>query len=488
MATVAAASDAPTILQGLNSKPRDVTQAFFQRRALRVAAAWGSLPLLCGLKVLIRVSAWNLPISCVPSPYQYAVVGRRAVGGAQVMVGAKRTEITESAYSCYFAITGPSSLSPATATVDAVCKPRKDVVVLLFSSYDDQGSANRVTDDLPFIAHSNSAAMGALIRMHDIDIPAAPPVLLSLPTGTHTDIPSDSMTSNDDAEVLQLVADSRLTGYLAAAALSLLTYDHIVCFPQEVTLVWKSRHGNAKILYLWNRYFSLVAIATNMTVMVLEVSSDKVCMSWLRVQCISSTVIVGTVDFVLMCRVWMLYGRLRSFLWLFGCMVIAEVVVMLGVGFIAIERMPKYVHLGSLVTGCYAYNAPRFLAFTAGAPAVVVCNGHALLLHAPALNSITDIGNVRHDSIQVHHHFNTDFSPWHANLEAVFARRGVLVSRGFHCSGCGAVGMGDAQGIAKRGTRHTRPCSIFRGFLASSSQHQGAHGHRSGGRCQRDRL
>ncbi|KAJ7628264.1 hypothetical protein DFH06DRAFT_724759 [Mycena polygramma] len=88
-------------------------------------------------------------------------------------------------------------------------------------------------------------------------------------------------------------------------------------------------------------------------------------MSWLRVQCISSTVIVGTVDFVLMCRVWMLYGRPRSFLWLFGCMVIAEIFVMLGHSNIFLTTQ------SSLVTGCYAYNAPRFLAFTAGAPAVV---------------------------------------------------------------------------------------------------------------------
>ncbi|KAJ6605088.1 hypothetical protein B0H10DRAFT_2005748 [Mycena sp. CBHHK59/15] len=72
------------------------------------------------------------------------------------------------------------------------------------------------------------------------------------------------MSSNDDAaELLQLVQDSRLTGYLAAAALCVLIYDHIVCIPDEVELIWKSRWGIAKIIYLWNRYFSLVAISLN---------------------------------------------------------------------------------------------------------------------------------------------------------------------------------------------------------------------------------
>ncbi|KAJ6458067.1 hypothetical protein C8R47DRAFT_1081846 [Mycena vitilis] len=57
--------------------------------------------------------------------------------------------------------------------------------------------------------------MGASTRMHDNDIPAVPPGVLLLLARTHTDIPSDPMNSNEDAEILQLVANSRLTGYLA---------------------------------------------------------------------------------------------------------------------------------------------------------------------------------------------------------------------------------------------------------------------------------
>ncbi|KAJ7252290.1 hypothetical protein C8J57DRAFT_1665172 [Mycena rebaudengoi] len=67
------------------------------------------------------------------------------------------------------------------------------------------------------------------------------------------------MASNDsDIELLQLIADSRFTGYFAAASLAVLLYDHIVCFREEVELMWSSRWGLAKIL--WNRYFSLIAI------------------------------------------------------------------------------------------------------------------------------------------------------------------------------------------------------------------------------------
>ncbi|KAJ6533288.1 hypothetical protein DFH09DRAFT_126300 [Mycena vulgaris] len=181
------------------------------------------------------------------------------------------------------------------------------------------------------------------------------------------------MPSNGDetSELLQLVADSRLTGYLAVASLCVLIYDHLVCFPEEVELMWKSRLGLAKIIYLWNRYFSLIAIGLNTSVIVREITTESVCMNWLKVQGVTSTVIIGTVDLVLMLRVWILYGRPRFFVWMFGCMAIAEVVTMIAVDFFAYAQMTKYVHLGSLLQGCYAYNVPRFLTLYAAVPLLV---------------------------------------------------------------------------------------------------------------------
>ncbi|KAJ7749812.1 hypothetical protein DFH07DRAFT_552443 [Mycena maculata] len=83
------------------------------------------------------------------------------------------------------------------------------------------------------------------------------------------------MASNDDqnAELLQLVGDARSTGYLAVAALCVLLYDYLICFPQEVELMWRSRIGVAKIVYLWNRYFSLIAIGLNTSVIIREIDT-----------------------------------------------------------------------------------------------------------------------------------------------------------------------------------------------------------------------
>ncbi|KAF8176407.1 hypothetical protein K438DRAFT_1979197 [Mycena galopus ATCC 62051] len=70
------------------------------------------------------------------------------------------------------------------------------------------------------------------------------------------------MATYDGAtELLELIANSRLTGYFAVASLCILLYDHILCFPDEVRFMWGNRWGLAKIL--WNRYFSLIAISLN---------------------------------------------------------------------------------------------------------------------------------------------------------------------------------------------------------------------------------
>ncbi|KAJ6505212.1 hypothetical protein C8R45DRAFT_1209042 [Mycena sanguinolenta] len=184
----------------------------------------------------------------------------------------------------------------------------------------------------------------------------------------------------DNAELLQLIADSRLTGYFAAASLCILIYDYIICFPREVEFMWGSRWGLAKGVYLWNRYFSLIAISLNTGVIVREIGSASVrvslyftsfspslhssqaCIGWLKVQGITSTVIIGTVDFVLMVlSVWIMYDRPRLFIWLFLGLGIAEITAMVAVDFVAYAQMTQYIHLGPILSGCYAYNVPRFL-------------------------------------------------------------------------------------------------------------------------------
>ncbi|KAJ6450124.1 hypothetical protein C8R47DRAFT_1171172 [Mycena vitilis] len=165
-----------------------------------------------------------------------------------------------------------------------------------------------------------------------------PPLAADTHLNDRSHYPPRQMTTagDDTAELLGLIADSRLTGYLAVASLCVLIYEHIVCFPQEVELMWNSRWGLAKVVYLWNRYFSLIAIRLILiSVIVREIPTATV-------QGITSTIIIATVDFVLMLRVWIMYGRPRLFIALFAFLGFGVVAV----DFIAYAQMKEYVHLG----------------------------------------------------------------------------------------------------------------------------------------------
>ncbi|KAJ6534114.1 hypothetical protein B0H19DRAFT_1185299 [Mycena capillaripes] len=171
--------------------------------------------------------------------------------------------------------------------------------------------------------------------------------------------------SSDD-ELLQLVADSRLTGYLAVAALSVLLYDYFLCIPEEVELMWKSRWGIAKIIYVCHNCTPRVSLLPppanltdfsrrlNASVIVRDITS---CIGWLQVQGSSSTVLIATVDFVLMLRVWILYGRPRWMVFFFAFLGMCEIIV----DVFAFRQMRNYIHLGSIIKGCYAYKSHKRL-------------------------------------------------------------------------------------------------------------------------------
>ncbi|KAJ7355689.1 hypothetical protein DFH08DRAFT_506031 [Mycena albidolilacea] len=116
-------------------------------------------------------------------------------------------------------------------------------------------------------------------------------------------------------EVLRLLADARTTNELAVATLTAVVLDHIVTFPDEVNLIWTSRWNIAKITYIWIRYFTLLVLCVYISLMLKAERSDRLCGYFSLGETIISTIIVVSADFVLILRVWILYGRSRRLLY-----------------------------------------------------------------------------------------------------------------------------------------------------------------------------
>ncbi|KAF8868790.1 hypothetical protein BD779DRAFT_875554 [Infundibulicybe gibba] len=74
-------------------------------------------------------------------------------------------------------------------------------------------------------------------------------------------MPLVTQAPTDTSGLSQIIADIRLTNYIAVGSLALLVFDHILTFGEEVELIWKSRWNLSKTVYLWQRYFALISLS-----------------------------------------------------------------------------------------------------------------------------------------------------------------------------------------------------------------------------------
>ncbi|KAL0059364.1 hypothetical protein AAF712_013875 [Marasmius tenuissimus] len=120
----------------------------------------------------------------------------------------------------------------------------------------------------------------------------------------------------------ELLVDSRTTNYVAVASLTLLVYDHLLTLDKEVELIWTCKKRFASIIYLFNHYFSLLAIA-----------------------------------------VWILYRSSKKLLYWLASLVAGEFISMLSILHFVVLNVKEYVHAGPVLWGCHASVVPEYYAF-----------------------------------------------------------------------------------------------------------------------------
>ncbi|KAJ7162796.1 hypothetical protein C8R43DRAFT_1123468 [Mycena crocata] len=165
-----------------------------------------------------------------------------------------------------------------------------------------------------------------------------------------------SMSTNQAALLLQLAADAQVTAYVAAASLTLMVFECLLSLPREVDLVWSRQKSLVKWLYIWNRYFSLVITCFCTAVYVRPTPSNRD--STAQVQGTSATIIVGTVDLILLLRIWILCNRSRR--------------ILLCITTLTVNNLNEFVHVG-FITGCYSPDVPKYFAIFPAPSFIVSC-------------------------------------------------------------------------------------------------------------------
>ncbi|KDQ30428.1 hypothetical protein PLEOSDRAFT_155108 [Pleurotus ostreatus PC15] len=164
-----------------------------------------------------------------------------------------------------------------------------------------------------------------------------------------------------------IVQDDQLRGlqscnYSAMAALAFTVWDIVVSFEDEVEQIWLSAWTRLKFLYIFLRYFSLIAqvIATILTLGLAAplYPGRSVCLLLLSFQAISSQALMMGVQVLLVLRVIALYNRVRWLRTFLSVLFLAEVVLMTVFFGISLSSMDYGVHC--VITG-FPITATGFL-------------------------------------------------------------------------------------------------------------------------------
>ncbi|KAF8871175.1 hypothetical protein BD779DRAFT_1791659 [Infundibulicybe gibba] len=174
----------------------------------------------------------------------------------------------------------------------------------------------------------------------------------------------------NDAKCLSInrcPGDIQKRSLVTAAAATLVVFDHILTIQQEVTLIWRNPWNVTSLLYIWNRYYTLIVLAIDMSIVLRVIDSNEVCSKYQVFEAVSGTVLVITIDVILAFRVWILYEKSRKLLLLLiGCLLV-EFIAMAIIAIKAVSLTNTYIHLGSFfkLVGCWptAGAAPHLFSF-----------------------------------------------------------------------------------------------------------------------------
>ncbi|KAJ7148513.1 hypothetical protein C8R43DRAFT_1009190 [Mycena crocata] len=181
-----------------------------------------------------------------------------------------------------------------------------------------------------------------------------------------------------------VVADSRLTNYLAASAFTVLFIDLFSTIDEEIDFVWRRPWRVPSILYLWNRYATLLVVTICMPFLFGEIQSDKSCRSFVITEGIASTLLFGTFDLMLMLRVWILYEKSPQMAYILFPILFVEMLSMIVILLLPETYPHEFYHIGPTLCGCYI-KAPMMtgssLAFYALPPLLVTFTLFILTIH-----------------------------------------------------------------------------------------------------------
>lgn len=108
------------------------------------------------------------------------------------------------------------------------------------------------------------------------------------------------------------------------SALSLLVYEYVLQYENEVRLFWRQRWSLGKYIFLWNRYYSLFYVSAITVVYLLDHPSLTLCLKSDLLEDIGQMLLTISTQAVMILRIFAMYGNNQFVLTLFGLLTTGE--------------------------------------------------------------------------------------------------------------------------------------------------------------------
>lgn len=170
--------------------------------------------------------------------------------------------------------------------------------------------------------------------------------------------------SADHAECVRHARGSQVVGWSYASAVAFLIYDVLITFGDEVRFIWPLPWTFTKALYFFIRYFPiLLEMSTQFYGTPLLSYPPEACYVWNVYQGVAVLLLIVSVDYILILRVYGMYPRNRPVKYILTSLYLAEIVTMAVGIYLASPRFQFDIH-------CVVTKAPPIFLMTVGVPIV----------------------------------------------------------------------------------------------------------------------
>ncbi|KAJ7179547.1 hypothetical protein C8R46DRAFT_643602 [Mycena filopes] len=165
-------------------------------------------------------------------------------------------------------------------------------------------------------------------------------------------------------ELVRLAQSVQSTRLAAVGSATVLLYDHLITFDQEIDVVWRRDWSFLKCVFLFHRYLGLLCVIIELFAILSPNVTDSVSTFWFQWEMWGYTVVVLTSELVLLLWIFFLYNKNTNVLAFLGILFFGQTVSVIVILARSFAHLSITAHFDGAPAGfCSLHNQPDFFSF-----------------------------------------------------------------------------------------------------------------------------